>query len=60
MLETIALQTIDAVGDIAWSNFSNLWFRPAAGWSWLALAAVALAAYAVAGRNRKLDAMRAK
>jgi copper transport protein len=56
VLETVALQTIDAVGDLTWSNISGLWFRTSAGWSWLALAAVSLSAYAVVGRNRALDA----
>ncbi|KIL39139.1 hypothetical protein SD70_22190 [Gordoniibacillus kamchatkensis] len=56
VLETIALQTIDAVGDITWSNISDLWFRTSAGWSWLALAAVSLAAYIITGRNRAMEA----
>jgi copper transport protein len=56
VLETLALQTIDAVGDITWANVASLWFHTQVGWAWLASVAVALAAYVAVGRSRALDA----
>jgi copper transport protein len=56
VLESLALQTIDAVGDITGANVASLWFHTPVGGAWLASVAVALAAYAVIGRSRALDA----
>lgn len=54
--ETLALQTIDAVGEITWRNAADLWLRTAVGWSWIAFLAISLAAYGVLGRRRSIDA----
>lgn len=55
MVETVALQTIDAAGDITWRNVTGMWLHTAVGWSWLALIAISLAAYVILGRSRTLD-----